>query len=638
MKKIVLTAVTAAVILSQILMPAYAASSFDTTDNTTSLFALLADTLQSLRDALTRLNIVIQAFMNQPSQANQPAVSEKPLDIPAFVAGELLIKFKNGVGLEEQNTLFKNWGFKVKNEITQINVKQISVPEDAEEALVEALSHNPRIEFAEVNSIMPGIFIPNDPGYPNAWHHPVINDPAAWDIANGSGLTIAVADSGVDPIHPDLAANLVPGWNFYDNNSNTSDIYGHGTKVAGSEAAIGNNGIGVIGVAWNAKIMPIRVTGTNGWATLSALSSAITYAADHGVKTVNVSFDMNYNVCVGGSFGSAADYMYKKGGLVVVAAGNTGALYNCADNPEIVFAGATSGSNDVLANFSSFGPYVDVVAPGVGIYTTYNGGGYTPFSGTSAASPVTAGVLALIWSANPTLTPGQAEQILFNSAKDLGSPGKDQYYGWGRVDAGKAVALAAGVTSTPPDTTAPTTSVDFPTNGSTVAGNISVSVSASDLVGVSRVELWKDGALFSTDTTSPYSYLWDTTKDVNGSHALQSKAYDAAGNVGTSSAVTVTVNNIADLTAPSVIINKPAANSTLPSKGNTQISVRASDNVGVTEIDILFDGVLRVTCVGITTCNTNMNMRKVSSGPHTITANAFDAAGNKGTTSITVMK
>ena len=238
-----------------------------------------------------------------------------------YVPGEILLKFKDRLSNQDQDKFFKTRGFTVKDEIKQIKVKIVSVPEEAEDEIIAALLHRPEIDFAERNAILIPSFVPNDPYYSNSWHHPQINNPLAWDIVNGSGLTIAIADTGVDPSHPDLASNLVPGWNFYDNNSNTSDVYGHGTKVAGTQAAIGNNGIAVVGVNWNAKIMPLRVSDASGYAYFSTISSAITYAADRGVKTVNVSFG---GVCGSSAISSAANYIYKKGGIVVVGAGNEG--------------------------------------------------------------------------------------------------------------------------------------------------------------------------------------------------------------------------------------------------------------------------------------------------------------------------
>jgi subtilisin family serine protease len=124
----------------------------------------------------------------------------------------------------------------------------------------------------EKNRLLAPDFVPNDSLYLSQWHLPKISAPLAWNLSQGApGITIAILDSGVDATHPDLAAKLVPGYNFYDNNTNTADVYGHGTMVAGVAAALSNNGIGVASVAWQNLLMPIRVTDTQGYAVVPSL-------------------------------------------------------------------------------------------------------------------------------------------------------------------------------------------------------------------------------------------------------------------------------------------------------------------------------------------------------------------------------
>lgn len=141
----------------------------------------------------------------------------------------------------------------------------MDLPSNASEQAVAALlAHNPHIKFAELDQrVAPGLAT-NDPYAGSEWHLAKIGAPAAWDSTQGSGVTIAILDSGVDGSHPDLAANMVAGWNVYDNNSNTADVYGHGTAVAGTAAAVSNNGTGVASVAGGAKIMPIRISDSTG--------------------------------------------------------------------------------------------------------------------------------------------------------------------------------------------------------------------------------------------------------------------------------------------------------------------------------------------------------------------------------------
>ena len=493
------------------------------------------------------------------------------------------------------------------------------------------------IEYVEIDALISPSFIPNDPQYTSQWHHSKINSPLAWDSVNGSGITIAILDTGVDCAHPDLAASCVAGWNVVSNNSDTTDIYGHGTPVAGTAAAIGNNNNQVAGEAYAAKIMPVRITNDSagGYAYWSDIANGIVYAADHGAKIASNS----YASSEGSSVRSAAQYMKNKGGLVVVGAGNTGGLTGLGDVPEIIIASAT-GSSDARASWSSYGDNVDVSAPGVSILTTTRGGGTNYWSGTSFSTPLTAGTLALIWSVNPAFAPNQVQQIIFDTVVDLGVAGWDQYYGWGRINAGAAVTLAKNTITSGADIIPPTTSITSPANGATVSDATTISALASDSVGVTKVELWKDGNLFYTDTIFPYDFIWDTTKETNGSHTLQSKAYDAASNIGSSAIITVTTNNIiiADTQIPIVSIISPVDGSTISAKGNLYISVSATDNVGVAQINIFFDGVIRKTCLAVTTCSVSINTRKISSGAHTISATASDAAGNAGNAKIDVTK
>jgi hypothetical protein len=148
-----------------------------------------------------------------------------------------------------------------------------------------------------------------------------------------------------------------------------------------------------------------------------------------------------------------------------------------------------------------------------------------------------------VFGANPGLTPSQAQTVLVNNTDDLGAAGWDTVFGYGRVNASKAVAAALGGGPAPADTTPPTASITSPAAGSTVSGTVNVAASASDNVGVTKVEFYVDGTLAGTTTTTPYTFAWDTTAVTNVTHSLVAKAYDAAGNTGPSASVGVTVQN-----------------------------------------------------------------------------------------------
>ncbi len=257
-----------------------------------------------------------------------------------------------------------------------------------------------------------------------------INAPEAWDVETGQGIVIAVIDTGVDYNHPDLSSNIwrnpgevanngvdddgngfiddIIGWNFRDNNSDPIDLNNHGTHVAGIIGATGNNGVGVSGVNWNVKIMPLRFMDASGSGTTSAAINALEYAVANGARVSNNSWG-------GNSFSQAlfdaVSAANAAGHMFIAAAGNETANndvtfhYPSSFNLNNVISVAASGNTDNLAGFSNFGATtVDLVAPGVAILSTVPGAGYQAFNGTSMATPFVVGVVGLVLSQNPNLT------------------------------------------------------------------------------------------------------------------------------------------------------------------------------------------------------------------------------------------
>ncbi|MBX3365160.1 MAG: S8 family serine peptidase [Phycisphaeraceae bacterium] len=287
---------------------------------------------------------------------------------------------------------------------------------------------------------------PDDPEFPNQWHHFTMESPKAWDITTGSNsIILAFTDTGIDLTHPDLAPNRVFGFNAVTDlaevdGGQVDDLNGHGTHVAGCAAAIGNNGIGVAGVGWNMRLMMIRVSDSaGGGAFLDDILQGARWAIENGAASVSSSYSGVNNAAVG----TTGTYIKSIGGLYLYAAGNSNTNHTGFDFPGVIIVGA-SDQADQKAGFSSYGPAVDIFAPGVSILSSCNGGGYCYASGTSMATPVANGVVGMIWSANPALTNQQVEDILFLTCDDLGDPGEDDIFGWGRVNVFMAVAVAAG--------------------------------------------------------------------------------------------------------------------------------------------------------------------------------------------------
>jgi subtilisin family serine protease len=418
---------------------------------------------------------------------------------------EIVIRVKPGIEMEEVQILCESAGCTIKKRMeftTQEYLLEVLGPDaEAVFAAVEELGQAPEVEWACPNtaarlrlagqtvsagdrlyaqdpgqgtiagSAASGVF-PNDEYFPMQWHlHNTgqsggtpgadINAPEAWEITTGDpNIVIAVIDEGVDTHHPDLVNNIVPGYDFVEDD-NTADpaeqgglLAAHGTGCAGLIAAEGNNGIGVTGVTWNCKIMPIRIFDAEGRTSDVDAASAFRWAAANGADVLSNSW---------GGAGSPSPIMHSaivdvtqtggigregKGCVLIFAAGNdNGPLKYPESYVEVIAIGAT-GRNDARREYSNYGPELDLMAPSE-VWTTGQTGlglgllGYTDNHwGTSASCPIAAGVAALVLSVNPNLTSLEVQEILQLSARDLGDPGRDDYYGWGRVDAYEAVTLA----------------------------------------------------------------------------------------------------------------------------------------------------------------------------------------------------
>lgn len=552
----------------------------------------------------------------------------------SHATGRVLVMPRAGLSDKVLDKLLRENGGGQSRRIGKTALRVVDVPSGQAQRLVERLARHPHLKFVELDHRVGPDLQTNDPLLGSQWHLSQVGAPAAWDAARGTGVTIAILDTGVDGAHPDLVDRLVAGWNIYDNNANTADVHGHGTAVAGSAAATMNNGSGVASVAGESRIMPVRISAPDGYAYWSTVAQGITWAADRGAKVANVSYG---GVTGSASVQSAAQYMKSKGGLVVVAAGNNGIAESIAPTTAMITVSATD-SADMRASWSSFGSFVSLAAPGVGIYTTTRGGGYGAWSGTSFASPVTAGVVSLVMSANPLLAAAEVEQLLYTTARDLGAAGRDDVFGWGRVDA--AAAVSAALTVVPDvDTQPPTTSILAPLGFSTVSGLVPVDVAATDNRGVSRVDLKVGNVVVASDTAAPYAFTWDSALVANGTATLVALAYDTAGNVGASIPVAVTVANaaVADTTPPTITILNPG-NGTQVS-GNVAINLAASDDSGSAGIvQSLFIDNVKVSTASGGEMVYRWNTRKVSSGNHSIRAEAVDAAGNVSVQTISVRR
>jgi thermitase len=283
-----------------------------------------------------------------------------------------------------------------------------------------------------------------DPYYaPYQWYGPVIGLPAAWSISTGGpGVTVAVLDTGVIADTPDLAGRVLSPLSSTGSGTLDGTANHHGTWVA-SVAAMGvNNGIGGAGVG-NFTVLPVTVTTAQGMTDPWWIASGIRLAADNGARVINVSMKTTpYD-----ALDAAAAYARSKGALTFVAAGNDNRRVVMTDYANLVFVSGTDANDQRWSEGtegSTYGPFVDLSAPADNIVvadpTLENG--YGLGHGTSFAAPLAAGAAALLWSIDPSLTPDEVLNILYTTAADLGTPGRDEVYGWGRINIGAAAERA----------------------------------------------------------------------------------------------------------------------------------------------------------------------------------------------------
>lgn len=318
----------------------------------------------------------------------------------------------------------------------------------SENAVARRLMAGGEFQYVEPNWRVYPVECPNDPLFGNQWHHAAnrMNSCAGWGLEKGDlSVVIAICDTGVRINHEDLQLHRMEGYNAVDKlwesqGGAVNDINGHGTLTTGCAAAKGNNNKGVIGTGWSLSHRMMRVSNdSGGGSSINTLTHAARTAADVGDRVASVS----YTGVKSSSVNSTGGYLNGKGAWLVWAAGNSDSKLGGKRDDNVIVVGATN-SSDGKASFSSFGSFVDLFAPGTSIWSTSNSGNksYGSASGTSFSTPLTAGLLGLIWSADPTLTPDDVEAILRCGCDDLGGPGEDNTFGFGRIDVGRTMRLA----------------------------------------------------------------------------------------------------------------------------------------------------------------------------------------------------
>jgi serine protease len=462
-----------------------------------------------------------------------------------FVPNEFIIGFKdlNGMVLSD----VENIGGIVIEQIPALDAVCVRVPPGREHVFVSSVWRIPGVRYVERNGIFRATYVPDDPYWKDLWGMQVIQADYAWDIYKGStSIVVAIVDTGIEYTHEDLQMHYVSwGYDWVNNDNDPMDDHGHGTHCAGIVAAVMDNGIGVVGVG-QVSIMAEKVLDSDGSGTAEWVANGITHAVDAGADVISLSLGAYYDYTI---IKDACSYAWNNGVLIVAAAGNDN-----TDEPhypsayETVISVAATNRDDKKASYSNYGSTIELSAPGgdrgnyrkTYILSTYTGNSYAYMYGTSMACPHVSGLAALVWSYETTLTNEELRLHLRNTADDLGDAGWDPYYGYGRINAYRALSELGDAP--------PTCSIVDPEDGQVIQGTCRILVSASDDNQVSQVELAIDSGTW-IDITSNfdgtyYYYDWDTTTVADGSHTIDARATDNAGQTTYATQVTVTVDNI----------------------------------------------------------------------------------------------
>lgn len=388
-----------------------------------------------------------------PSMATLAKVREDP--------SRLIARFEKRASQSAIAAALRAARVQVERRIPPLRIYGLRTDPSRRDEALRTLERSPAVASAEREVIVTGADTnPNDANWSDQDGVRKIGLPRAWDLSHGSEqVVVAVVDTGVDPSHPDLARQLLPGYDFANGDSDASDDHGHGTAVAGVIAARADNREGIAGVCWLCRVLPVKVLGADGTGPTTAVAAGIVWAADRGADVINLSLG---GPEVDGALNDAVSYARSKGAVVIAAAGNNGVTtpFFPAASPGAIGVAGTDGSDRFYA-WSNRGQWVAVSAPGCNA-TTVAHGGYGIFCGTSSASPLVAGLAALALARNPLAGLDGIERAIVGSAVPIGADVR-----YGRVYAPRvlelvppaAAATTATVTASYSGTLAPRTSV-----------------------------------------------------------------------------------------------------------------------------------------------------------------------------------
>lgn len=372
--------------------------------------------------------------------------------------GRFIVTFNGTVDAQDVAAV-KGLGAEPVKKLNLVDGLVVTVPSEAVAGKLKHLQGVERVEadaIAHISAKTPAPTpAPTQPLQTVPWGVSRIDAPKAWATSRGTNIKVAVLDTGIDKTHPDLIDNIAGGANFIESGRGSrltldptawNDDNGHGTHVSGTIAARDNT-IGVVGVAPEAKLYGVKVLNSTGNGYTSDIISGIEWSVANGAQVISMSLSVPTDVQ---ALHNAVDAADAAGVVVVAAAGNTGdgsAATNNVGYPAgygSVIAVAASDSSDRIASFSSDGPAVEIAAPGVNVYSTTRGSGYATMNGTSMATPHVAGVIATTLAApvpaqadlnqDGVWSNGEVRSYLQATADDLGTPGRDVFFGYGLID------------------------------------------------------------------------------------------------------------------------------------------------------------------------------------------------------------
>ena len=531
---------------------------------------------------------------------------------------KVLIAFKEMPGPKEKSLVLQHGGT-IKHTYSLVPAVAASLPQ----ATIDALSHHPLIACIE-----PDVKVYALGELSDTWGVNRIGAGIVHEGGNiGTGVNIAVIDSGIDYNHPDLDANYAGGYDFANKDTNPMDDNGHGTHVAGTIGAEAN-GAGVIGVAPGVKIYALKVLDADGSGYFSDIIAALEWCINHNIDITNNSYGSSSDP--GETVKLAFDKAYDAGILNVSAAGNTGNRSGNGDNVSYparyssVIAVAATDSNDKRANFSSTGEAVEISAPGVSIKSTSPGGGYAVYSGTSMASPHVAGTAALMIASGIT-DPATLRSQLRSTADDLGVSGPDPLYGYGLVDAHEAAP--------PAPKNIPAVNITSPKDGASFVSGTTIQfigtasdIEDGDLTTGLKWTSSKDGIIGSGGSFS--AILSD------GTHTINAVVTDSGGKASSYS-ITINVGSSSSATIDSVLSINYYTEGGKNTDAHLRIIVSLIDNLrnpvanASVKIALYHNGSSYLTAAGITGTDGKISFKANSapSGTYTTTVTDVEAAG-----------